>query len=144
MFSFKYLSVLILMSPLFTSCAQEMTCADFKNGEFYVPADEETPFNYKIIRNGNKQIEILLDPENKISDDFNKKAFEIIEWIDDCTYRLKYDESKMNLTKNQQFINDNNGILTEVIKIEEKCFYYKSTLIVNGEIERIDGKICVE
>ncbi|PVW16317.1 hypothetical protein DDV96_03375 [Marixanthomonas spongiae] len=129
---------------MFTSCAQKLTCADFKNGEFYVPADEETPFNYKIIRKGNKQIEILLDPENKIADDFNKKAYEIIEWIDDCTYRLKYDENRMKITKNQQFINDNNGILTELIKIEGTCYYYKSTLNVNREIERIDGRICIE
>ncbi len=144
MFTFKYSSILILLLFVFTSCAQEVTCVDFKNGEFYVPADEETPFSYKIIRSGNKQIEVLQDPENKIGDDFNKKAFEIIEWIDDCTYRLKYDESKMNLTKNQQFINDNNGILTELIKIEGTCFYYKSTLKVKGEEQRIDGKICIE
>lgn len=124
--------------------AQELTCSDFKNGNFYVPAENETILPYKIIRNGNQQTEIVEDPENILGTDFNKTAYEIIEWIDDCTYRLKYDESKMELTEYQKFLNDNNGVLNELIKIEGKCFYFKSTLNVNGETQQMTGKICKE
>jgi hypothetical protein len=63
--------------------AQELTCSDFKNGNFYVPAENETILPYKIIRNGNQQTEIVEDPENILGTDFNKTAYEIIEWIDD-------------------------------------------------------------
>jgi hypothetical protein len=34
--------------------------------------------------------------------------------------------------------------VTQLIKIEGKCFYYKSTIDINGEIQRIDGKICLD
>ena len=126
------------------SCAQELTCSDFKNGNFYVPADNETVLTYRIIRNGNEQRELVEDPENTLGTDFNKSPYEIIEWIDDCTYRAKYDESKMELSEYQKFVNDNNGILTEMVKIEGRCFYFKATLDVNGEIQVMNGKICKE
>ena len=137
---------LLLLFLIFSVCSssQELSCRDFKNGIFYVAADEIVPFGYKIIREGNTQIEIVQDPKNKLGEDFTKTSYELIEWIDDCHYRLKYDESKMILSEYQKFLNDNNGILTELIKIEGKCFYYKSTLEVDGHIQRIDGKMCQE
>jgi hypothetical protein len=124
--------------------AQELTCSDFKNGDFYISADKETLVAYKIIRNGNEQTEIVQDPDNRLGTDYNKTSYEVIEWIDDCTYRLKYDDTKMKLSKFQKLLNDNNGILTEMVKIEGKCFYYKSTLSVNGVAQVINGKICKE
>lgn len=127
-----------------TTSAQELTCSDFKNGNFFVPADNQTILAYKIIRNGNQQTEIVEDPENILGTDFNKTAYEIIEWIDDCTYRLKYDESKMELSEYEKFLNDNNGVLNEMVKIEGKCFYFKSTLNVNGKTQSMTGKICKE
>jgi len=138
---------IILLSILvigFNSYSQELTCKDFKNGTFIVPKDEMIPTSFKIIRNGNSQIEFVMNPDEVDEPELKEKAYEIIEWIDDCTYKLKYDESKMKLTESKQFINDNGGIMTEMIKIEGKCFYYKSTLTVNGQTQRIDGKICTE
>jgi len=124
--------------------AQDLQYSDFKNRNFYVEEDEFLPLGYKIIREGNSQVEIVQDPENKLGSDFTKTSYEIIEWIDNCTYRLKYDKTKMQLSEYQQFLNDNNGVLTELLKIEGKCFFVKSTLNVNGEIQRIDSKMCLE
>lgn len=138
---------IILLSILiigFNSYSQELTCKDFKNGTFIVPKDEMIPTSFKIIRNGNSQIEFVMNPDEVDEPELKEKSYEIIEWIDDCTYKLKYDESKMKLTESKQFINDNGGIMTEMIKIEGKCFFYKSTLTVNGQTQRIDGKICTE
>ena len=134
--------LLVTILIVFNSCAQELTCKDFMNGEFYVPADEETPLSFTIIRRGNFQTEIIQDPKNKLGSTHNKTLHTIIEWIDDCTYRLRYDENKTKLSEHQKFINENNGVLTELIKIEGNCFYYKSTLNVQGQIKRIDGKMC--
>lgn len=136
-----FIIVSLLLSA--NSSAQELTCSDFKNGTYFVAADDIVPLGYKIIREGNSQIEIVNDPENKLGEDFSKTSYEIIEWIDDCTYRLKYDESKMKLSEYQQFLNDNNGVLTEVIGIEENCFFVKSTLDIDGKTQRIDSKICL-
>jgi hypothetical protein len=140
----KKILLLTLILIGLNSCAQELTCSDFKNGNFYVPVDNENIFAYKIIRNGTQQTEIVEDPENILGADFNKTSYGIIEWIDDCTYRLKYDDAKMELTEFQKFMNDNNGVLNELVKIEGKCFYFKSTLDVNGETQQMTGKICRE
>ena len=68
----------------------------------------------------------------------------IITWIDDCTYRLTYDESKAELTDTQKLINSLGGVLTEMTKIEENCFYYKSTLKYEGGEQITIGKLCKE
>lgn len=139
----KILSFLILLISL-NFHAQQLTCVDFKEGQFYVPADEETLLSYKIIRNGAEQIEIVEDPSNLLGPDFNKTAFVIIEWLDACTSRLKYDDTKMTLSDYQKHINENNGFLTELVSIEGNCFYFKSTFNDHDLVEVMTGKICKE
>ena len=72
------------------------------------------------------------------------KQYANIERIDSCAYKLTYDESKAPLTKTNKAINLAGGVLVELIKIEDKCFYYKSTIKDNNQILRIDGKMCKE
>lgn len=124
--------------------AQDLTCADFKEGHFYVPADKETLLSYKIRRNGTQQIETVEDPDQLLGADFNKTAYQIIEWIDDCSYRLTSDASKIELSDYQKYINDANGLLVELIKIEGNCFYFKSTLNDQDIKQVINGKLCKE
>ncbi|MBO3100021.1 hypothetical protein [Gelidibacter pelagius] len=140
---FKILFLLFLLISL-TAYAQQLTCIDFKEGSFYVPADEEMPLSYKIIRKGTEQIEVVDDPNNMLGPDFNKTAYVKIEWIDACTSRLKYDETKMELSDYQKHINENNGFLTEMVKIEGNCFYFKSTFNDHDRVEEMTGKICKE
>ena len=122
-----------------TTTAQELTCADFKNGTFIVPKKSEEEPQYTLIRDGNSQIEVIDIDGQTI------RLYGILEWIDECSYKLTYDETKMNLPKEIQFVNDNGGIVSELIKIENKCFFYKSVLIIDGkESKRIDGKYCAE
>ncbi len=85
----KILCLIILLISL-NSHAQQLSCVDFKEGQFYVPADEETLLSYDIIRNGTEQIEIVEDPNNLLGSDFNKTAYVKIEWLDACTLRLTY------------------------------------------------------
>ncbi|TJY34009.1 hypothetical protein [Pontimicrobium aquaticum] len=128
----------------FNSYSQELTCKSFKNGTFIIPADETLPFSIRVVRSGNYQSEIILNPEviDAENPELRKKAFEIIKWIDDCSYRLIYDETKMVLDEHQKFVNDNGGLLVEMIKIKGSCFYYISSLTLDGEIISVEGKIC--
>lgn len=142
------LTLFILIN--YVGYSQNLTCKDFKNGTFIVPKDSISPITYKIIRKGNTQIELAtnlheIDPNLlKTYPHLKDKFYETIEWIDDCTYKLKYDVTKMKMSDELLFINNHGGLLTELIKIEGNCFYYKSTLNVNGEIQRVDGKFCKE
>lgn len=147
----KIMLTLILLIGL-TSNAQELTCSDFKEGTFYIPSTEieskteiENKENnaetekYIVIRKGNTQTEWTNGVGNGNPD------YEIIEWIDDCTYRLTYDDSKYELDAEKKWINDNNGIVVKKTKIIDNCLIYVSTLTMNdGQKISQNGKICRE
>ncbi len=120
------------------SCfSQDLTCSDLKNGTFIIPEESNNSFEQTIIRNKSSQVEIV-----EISDEITT-SFATIEWINECIYRLKYDDSKMDLSRDMEFINDMGGILIEIIKIEENCFYYNSAIIFDGkEIQKAEGSFC--
>ena len=140
--------------------AQELTCADFKIGQFYIPETKEMAKytivendsisemlperdssiqKYIVIREKNTQIEWT----NGIGN--GKPEYEILEWIDDCTYRLTYDASKSELDAEKKWINENNGIVVTKRKIENKCLFYTATMTTNeGDTIAQDGIICKE
>ncbi|WP_109098296.1 hypothetical protein [Aquimarina sp. AU58] len=134
----KKLLLIGMMLIGLSSYAQSLKCEDFMNGEFYVPIEKDITKSFKIKRNGNSQIEIVEH------DGVEKKSYIIIEWIDECSYRLKYDKTKMKFTESEKFINSHNGVFVEKIEIVGNCFLYKSTMIIDGKKERKDGKICKE
>jgi len=124
---------------------QELDCKDFTSGTFVVNVEEPIPVEWKIIRDGNTQKEIIEElPEQLKGTDYPTTQYANIEWIDACSYRLTYDDSKIALTETQKYINQVGGVLAEVIKIEGNCFFYKSTMSVEGKELRIDGKMCRE
>ncbi|WP_091874467.1 hypothetical protein [Pricia antarctica] len=70
---------------------------------------------------------------------------EIIEWIDNCTYRLTYDSSMTKLDETEKWINENNGIVVSKRKIEGKCMFYNATMTTNdGQKISQKGTICAE
>ncbi|MCB4800321.1 hypothetical protein [Neotamlana laminarinivorans] len=140
--------------------AQELTCEDFKIGQFYIPEtpqmakytivenDSITEFSperdktikkYIVIREKNSQTEW----KNGIGN--GKPTYEILEWIDDCTYRLTYDFSKGEMDEMTKWVNENNGIVISRRKIENKCLYYTATMTTkDGQKISQDGIICKE
>ena len=142
------------------SCTKKLTCSDFKIGTFYIPETEGmnkykiesndsiseisperdlTVKKYIVIREKNTQTEW----KNGIGN--GKPDYEILEWIDDCTYRLTYDSSKAELDEDKKWINENSGIVVSKTKIENKCLYYTATMTTNeGQKISQDGIICIE
>jgi hypothetical protein len=142
-----YLLFILSSTSLFS---QKLTCKDFKTGTFYIQKDSISPFDYKILRFKNHQIETVsnlheIDP--KLLEKFPElkgKFYENITWVDDCSFKLKFDGSKMKLTDSMKEMNHNGGLLIEKIKIEGKCFYYKSSMTIKNEVQSVYGKICKE
>lgn len=155
----KLLIITLILISL-SSCTQEVTCSDFKIGQFYIPETKEmanftvtendsiSDFTdkrdssikkYIVIREKNTQIEW----KNGIGN--GKPLHEIIEWIDQCTYRLTYDSSKVELDEEQKWVNANNGIVVSKRKIKNKCLYYTATMTTkDGKKISQDGIICKE
>ena len=77
----------------FSSCfSQDLKCKDFHEGVFYGKNSGSVQIKFKIIRTGNSQIEELLEiPEELLDEKKDTESligYEIIEWVDSCTYRL--------------------------------------------------------
>ncbi|MCK0148147.1 hypothetical protein MWU78_21045 [Arenibacter sp. F26102] len=137
----KTLLCILCLSGIFAG-AQELDCTDFANGTFLVHTRGAAPVTWRLVREGNYQTgykEKISGDEQGTTDP--KIEFSKIEWINDCTFRLTYDESKSELTAVQKYINQINGILMEVIKIEGNSFTYKSTMTVNGKEVVREGKM---
>lgn len=126
--------------------AQELNCKDFRNGVYYAEILEPFSAKWKVTREGNQQIEEVIEiPEEAKNAGYPMHPqYEDIEWIDDCTYRLKYDSTKFELSQSQKMINDNGGVLTKIVKIENNCYYYISTLAIDGKEKTMEGKLCLE
>lgn len=124
--------------------AQDLTCADLKEGTFTTTTEEPVKLTFTIERKGTQQIETIEEiPQEYIDLGYPTTPNHIIvQWIDTCSYRALYDESKGPLTESQQYINNLGGILTEITKIKGSCFYYKSTLKVNDQEQVMEGKMC--
>jgi hypothetical protein len=136
------LIVLLIGSYAYT---QEQ-CSNFKTGVFYAEVREPFAIKWKVTRNGNQQIEEVLElpDEAKELGYPTTPQYEIIEWIDECTYRLIYDESKFELSETQKTINESGGAVNRIVKVEGKCHYYISTVVINGKEMSMEGKLCSE
>jgi hypothetical protein len=156
----RKLLILILISIGIRSYTQSLTCTDFKTGSFFIPTTEELKKftvsskdsineyllkrdekikRYSIIRKENTQLEWKEGIDN------GKPEYETIEWIDDCTYRLKYSSEKNKLTPEKKWVNDNNGIVVSKIKISGKCMQYKAVMTTNdGRVIEQKGTLCKE
>ncbi|MDG5490631.1 hypothetical protein [Psychroserpens sp. SPM9] len=130
----KALIIILSLASIF-SCSQEIKCDDFKKGRFVVPNDTEGTTPYRIIRSDTTQVEI---------DSEGVKRYSKLKWLNDCSYVIFYDADKMPLTDFQKEVNSVGGIIVEVTKIEDSCFYYTSNIKGDDDSERIDGIMCKE
>lgn len=157
----KY-NLLLSINLLFISFtfSQDLTCEDFKSGKFYIPITNELKkystksggketthsFSLKpninnivVIRSNNSQIEY----PNGING--GSPIYEIIEWINDCTYRLTFDAEKMKLDPKKKWVNENKGIIVSNLGIKGKCMNYTAVMTTNQGKEILQkGMICKE
>ena len=136
---------LILLTLLETiSFAQNLKCEDFRNGTFTIENTSPIKMNGKLIRNGSEQYEIYaeLPAAYKGLGLENKPVYGKLEWIDDCSYQMTYDEVKNELMDSEKLINSLGGIRTELVKIEGNCFYYKSSVKFKESDMVFYGIIC--
>ena len=79
------ISISLLLIISLNTYSQELKWIDFKNGKFLSPATAQITYSYTIIRNGNKQTELINDPNNTLTNNLKKINYGIIEMVDECT-----------------------------------------------------------
>ena len=156
----RYSITLLIIYILLQSCSGNLTCSDFKSGRFFIPENKElieyTIENkdsvhnftrehnkeingYLIIRKEKTQIEWVNGENN------GNPTYEKIEWINDCSYRLTYDEEKMELDEDQTYLNRNKGIVVEMTDFIGDCVKYKASFkSPEGQLISQNGTFCKE
>ncbi|MBT8263117.1 MAG: hypothetical protein KJO05_09865 [Bacteroidia bacterium] len=117
------------------SFAQELSCADFKEGTFYIEAVSlGIEFRYDLVRYPDYQEEYY-GAGGPVKVD--------IRWIDECSYVLTKNPADTDFSEIDKKINGWGGIVVELIRIEENCYYFTSLFRVSeNHSERMNGKIC--
>lgn len=124
--------VIALLICGFSSCAQELSCADFKNGEFLIPADSLNAESYKVTRKDGRQIEL---------DEKGDEILVDIEYKDDCNYILTYNENSKNLDELARYISASGGIRVEVLQIEGDTLTYSGVIENDSLRYEMPGKL---
>jgi len=119
-----------------THAQDDLTCADFKEGNFVIHATDEVPFETQIMRRGNQQTEIV---------EINGETLEAvvnIKWIDDCSYTLVFDE---NIKPQGDFITEEaltSTLVTTILKIKGNCADFKVSGIEKGRPITMYATLC--
>ncbi|TLF44742.1 hypothetical protein [Maribacter aurantiacus] len=116
----KKLIILCLLLNGLTSCAQDLKCADFKNGTFMTPGNSNFPYQGTIIRKNGKQIE--WSTQSSDTTQIN------IKYLDDCNYVLTYDTELNELDELEKLINDSGGMRVKVLEIKGDTLFYNGLL----------------
>lgn len=126
---------MIFLSIILFSCkAPNPSCQNFKTGVFEVKTEGDSDTFFKIERNGNSQIE---------TNEFNDKVYYSIKWISNCSYIQKFDENKMELTDEMKMINEDGGLVIELLNvIDENCIYYQSYVKKFKDLSLKKGIFC--
>ncbi|WP_147448318.1 hypothetical protein [Dokdonia sinensis] len=115
----------------------DLTCKDFKTGEFYIPSLEPNVEQYIVYRELGSQTEW----KNKANN--GNAIYENISWIDECSYNLTFDTTRMKLNETQQIINNAGGIVVENKSINGNCMLYVARMTVKDNKDIIqEGTIC--
>ncbi|MEP2935331.1 MAG: hypothetical protein ABJM06_06410 [Gilvibacter sp.] len=124
---------------------QETDCRDFRTGSFYIPPSDDLPISYRVVRTTTEQIETIIgSPKGVVKENNQKPQYGLLQWIDDCSYRIWFDASRGTLSDTQILINDNNGVLIELLDREADCFSFKSTFIKGDQTISFIGRQCKE
>lgn len=128
-----FFRISIIVFTLFaSSCNKKTSCTDFKSGTFLISKDTSFVKAQKIIRKNN--LDIQISPKGD-------SIFAKLEWLNDCSYKLKFDKSKMHLSNFQININTNNGILVEYGQPENGIMPFISVIKGKTKTETFNGFI---
>ncbi|WP_156772412.1 hypothetical protein [Urechidicola croceus] len=96
--------------------------------------ENESEIYYQIERTKTSQIE---------TNEYDEKVFYSIKWISDCSFIQKFDKNKMKLTDEMKMINNDGGIVVELLnKEDDNCILYQSYVKNFKELSLRNGMFC--
>lgn len=121
--------------------AQKKDCSSFKTGNFIMTSEMFPGVEVAIFRDEIVQIEERINNDTNVSKP-EGKLYEKIEWLSDCKYKLTFDLTKGEADDMAKYINNNGGIITTILEVDNNCYSFISNFTVNGKSQTVNGKIC--
>jgi len=124
------LSLAIVMTAVLTSCEKKMNCTDFKTGTYLISKDTLFKNASRLIKTETTQQQISSKGDT---------LFAKVEWLNDCSYILTFDKSKMMLTPFHLNINTRGGFLVEFGQPTGAIMPYVSVIKGETKTETFQG-----
>jgi hypothetical protein len=153
------LKILFLLFFPNISFAQNLNCADFREGVFILNNENMYKQYFYFADTGETEInELPADPHtkqyviernilqqrewhNEIG--YGSPSLQEINWTGPCTYNLKYLADEEEIDEISQIINETGGLEIEILEITGNCMHYKSSIKFENGNEIYDfGQIC--
>ncbi|WP_139959967.1 hypothetical protein [Flavicella sediminum] len=119
-----------ILATSIISCEKKLNCTDFRTGEFLISSDTIFTNAHTVIRNETSQIQISPKGDS---------LFAKVEWINDCSFKLKFDKNKMRLSTFQLNVNRQGGIHVQYGQSENDVMPFKSLLKGETKSETYSG-----
>lgn len=116
------LSISILFAVVLTSCDKKTNCNDFKTGTYLISKDTLFTNAPKLIKTETSQMQISSKGDT---------LYAKVAWLNDCSYKLTFDKSKMTLSPFHINVNTRGGFLVEFGQPTGALMPYVS--VVRGE-----------
>ncbi len=126
-----FLYTLIFSTTLFfASCEKKIGCTDFKTGKYLISNDTIFDSSAALFKTEKTQQQINAKGDT---------LFAKVKWLNDCSYILTFDKSKMMLSPFQINVNNRGGILVEFGIPEGNIMPYTSILKGETKTETLQG-----
>jgi len=119
-----------ITAMLFISCKKKINCTDFKTGKYLISNDTLFENAATLIKTATKQQQINAKGDT---------LFANVEWLNDCSYRLSFDKTKMHLSPFQLNVNERGGILVEFGMPKGNIMPYTSVIKGASKTEIFEG-----
>lgn len=119
------LSIAAVLSVAIISCEKINNCTDFKTGTYLISNDTVFTNASRLIKTATTQQQISAKGDT---------LFAKVEWINDCSYKLTFDKSKMFLSTFHINVNTRGGILVEFGQPTGNIMPYVS--MIKGETKK--------
>lgn len=97
-------SISALLFLVSVSCEKKTNCANFRTGNYLISKDSLFKNPSKLVKTEHTQYQVSSQGDT---------LFAKVKWLNDCSYRLTFDKSKMTLSPFHINVNNREGFLVE-------------------------------
>ena len=121
----------IILSSLFIQAQSKISCANIHTGKFYIKSDGTTT---RITRTKDKQVEEQGDIKITLA----------VEWIDDCTYKLKFLKGNKAWEKHDGKGGNNPDLIVKITSVDDEGYEQEAVFVGIESLPPYKNKVYID